>query len=223
MDVPIRLAVVSADGLYRDLLAAALATLPGLQVLGVLASADDALAAIGQLRADVAVLDDPLPGPLDGTQLGLTLRQRRPGLGIVLLSDRAHPTDVAALAPEDRAGWAHLGKSAVGDLQTLHRAIRGAAEHLLLVDTEALPGPATALPEAIAQLSPRDRQLLALIAQGFSNSAIARQFHLAEKTVENQVSLLYQRLGLQRGHSDLHPRVGAALLYLRGGEAAGGR
>ena len=200
MDVPIRLAVVSADGLYRDLLAAALATLPGLQVLGVLASADDALAAIGQLRADVAVLDDPLPGPLDGTQLGLTLRQRRPGLGIVLLSDRAHPTDVAALAPEDRAGWAHLGKSAVGDLQTLHRAIRGAAEHLLLVDTEALPGPATALPEAIA-----------------------RQFHLAEKTVENQVSLLYQRLGLQRGHSDLHPRVGAALLYLRGGEAAGGR
>ena len=223
MDVPIRLAVVSADGLYRDLLAAALATLPGLQVLGVLASADDALAAIGQLRADVAVLDDPLPGPLDGTQLGLTLRQRRPGLGIVLLSDRSRPADLAALAPEQRAGWAHLGKLAVGDLQTLHRAIRGAAEHLLLVDTEAQPGPAAALPEAIAQLSPRERQLLALIAQGFSNSAIARQFHLAEKTVENQVSLLYQRLGMQRGHSDLHPRVGAALLYLRGGEPGAGR
>jgi DNA-binding NarL/FixJ family response regulator len=68
---------------------------------------------------------------------------------------------------------------------------------------------------ALSRLTPRQQEILALIAQGFSNAAIAEQLTLAEKSVENQINLLYQQLGIDRGRNALHPRVKAVLTYLQ--------
>lgn len=64
-----------------------------------------------------------------------------------------------------------------------------------------------------AELTPRQRDILARLAQGKSNGAIARELHIEEKTVENQMSGLYRRLGITVGNSEVHARVKAALLY----------
>ena len=212
---PIRLIVVSENGLYRDLLSGALAGLPELEVVGALAGGSEAVAAMAGLAADVAVVDSPVADPFAGTQVGMALRQRLPGLGIVVLGDQPHPGAMPALSAQDVPGWAYLVKGSLQDIHTLHRAIIGAADHLVLIDAAALPGVAGRSPGPIQRLSARERELLAMISLGLSNTSIARRFRLAEKTVENMVSLLYQQLDLQGARQDFHPRVAAALLYLR--------
>ncbi len=212
---PIRLVLVSEDGLYRELLSGALARLPELEVVGALAGGREAMAAAPGLAPDVAVVDTPPGDPLAGAQLGMALRQRRPGIGIVLLGDHPHGSGMAALSAQDVPGWAYLVKGSVQDIHTVHRAIVGAAEHLVLIDADVLPRLAHRSPGPIQRLSRREQELLAMIALGLSNTSIARRFRLAEKTVENMVSMLYQQLDLHGARQDFHPRVSAALLYLR--------
>lgn len=212
---PTRLVIVSEDGLYRDLLAHTLAQMSGLQVIGVLAGAREALLAVPALGADVVLLDTPLGGAVDGVQLALALRQWRPALGIVLLGARADLSGVPVLAPENLPGWVYLVKGSVPDLGTLERAIQQADDGLVALDGGVLPQLAARRPEALAELSGRERELLALIASGLANAAISRRFRLADKTIENMVSTLYQRLDIHRLRDAFHPRVAATLLYLR--------
>lgn len=211
----ISVVLVEDEDLYRDLLRIALSQHPRLEVLGAFGDGESALEAVPGLQPRVAILDIELRGGLTGIQVGFLLRRRLPDLGIVLLSNHGDPQFLASLPQEVISGWSYLLKKSVNDVGSLQRAVEGAAARQVVLDPQLVAGLRPRTGGKLTQLSPRQREILALIAQGFSNSAIAQQLVLAEKSVENQINLMYRELGIDRQESPVHPRVKAVLRYLR--------
>ena len=210
----IKVVIVEDESLYRDLLRVALSQHPLLEVVGTFADGQSALTAMTDLNAQVAILDIDLRSALNGVQVGLMLRQRWPKLGIVLLSNHGDPQFISSLPSEIMPGWSYLLKKSVSDVNALERAIEGATVGLVVLDPRLATGMRPRVGGVLARLTPRQQEVLALIAQGFTNAAIAQQLTLSEKSVENQINLLYQQLEVDRGRSALHPRVKAVLTYL---------
>lgn len=211
----IRVVLVEDEGLYRDLVRIALSNHPRLEVVGAYADADSALTEAPAQAPHVAILDIELPGGLNGVQLGLRLRRHLPEIGIVLLSNHGDPDFLSSLPPETIAGWSYLLKKTVGDVSSLLRAIEGAAAGLVVLDPALVTDMEPRTNSAVSRLAPRQREILGLIAQGLSNAAIASLLTLSEKSVENQINLVYQNLGIQRGGGGIHPRVSAVLKYMQ--------
>ncbi len=211
----IKVVLVEDEGLFRDLLRIVLSESQRLEIVGSFGDAETALVEIPRLQADVAMLDIELGGSMTGIKLGLLLRRQLPELGIVLLSNHSDPQFLSSLPPDAIAGWSYLLKKSVRDVESLQRAIEGAAAHFVVLDPQLARGLHPRTGSLLAELTPRQREVLALLAEGYTNAAIARALGLAEKSVENQVSLLYQQLRIDREDSSLHPRVKAVLLYLR--------
>jgi DNA-binding NarL/FixJ family response regulator len=184
-------------------------------VIGVFADGQSALAAAEELRPRVAILDIELPGGLNGVQLGLRLRRLLPNLGIVLLSNHGDPEFVASLPADVLSGWSYLQKKSVSDLSVLQRAITGATTGLVTLDPNLVTGMRPRVGGLLERLTPRQQEILALIAQGYTNRAIASRLHLAEKSVENQINALYQQLEIDRNEPDIHLRVRAVLIYMQ--------
>jgi DNA-binding NarL/FixJ family response regulator len=210
----ITVAVVEDEPLLLDLLRVALQQHPGLEVVGVSSQGEQALQHIPPLQPQVALLDIDLGRGLSGIQLGLLLREQLPTLGIVLLSNHWVPHFLATLPPDVLAGWCYLLKRSVADVDTLARAIQGAASGLVVLDPYIVARRRPRPGGGLARLTPRQQEVLAFIAQGFTNAAIAQRLGLAPSTVENQLNQIYQELGLGEDHADFNPRVRAALLYL---------
>ncbi|MDG4556633.1 MAG: response regulator transcription factor [Candidatus Contendobacter sp.] len=209
-----RVAVVEDESLLLDLLRTALHQPPAIEVVGTYKRSDDALQHIPALDPQVALLDIDLGAGLSGIQLGLLLREQLPTLGIVLLSNHWVPHFLATLPPASMAGWCYLLKRSVADVDTLMRAIQGAAAGLVVLDPYLVARRRPRPGGALARLTPRQREVLALIAQGFTNAAIAERLDLAPSTVENQVNTIYQEVGLGQESLQFNLRVRAALLYL---------
>jgi DNA-binding NarL/FixJ family response regulator len=212
----LRLTLVEDEPLYRDLLRIALDQRPGLHVAAAYGDADAALAGIPEVKPDVAMLDIDLGGGVNGVQLGMKLRRFLPDLAIVLLSNHGDPEFVASLPDEVRAGWSYLLKKSVNDVDVLGRTVSGAAAGLTVLDPQLVAGLRGRSHKAglLSRLTPRQTEILELIAQGYSNAAIAERLVLAEKSVENQINLLYQQLEIDRATSGVQPRVKAVLTYL---------
>lgn len=209
----IRVIIVEDEGLFRDLLRLALTEQARLEVVGSFADGESALAAAPRLRPDVAMLDIELRG-IDGIRTGMLLREKLQDIGIVLLSNHQDPAFLTSVPREKISGWSYLLKKSVSDIHSLRRAIEGAAAGFVVLDPQLVGGP-TQWRGKLSNLMPRQREILGLIAQGFTNAAIAERLFLAEKTVENQINLLYQLLEIDRTDATLQPRVKAVLIYLQ--------
>lgn len=211
----IGLVLVEDESLYRDLLGIVLGERRELSLLGAFADSSTALRTIPSLNPRVVLLDIELPGGLNGIELGLQLRRRIPGLGVVLLSNHESPQFINSLPESASAGWSYLLKKSVGDADTLVRAIKSAASGLVVLDPGLVRGLRPRRDGTLARLAPRQREILDLMAQGFTNAGIARRLTITEKSVENQTNLLYQTLQIDRRATALHPRVKAVLIYLQ--------
>lgn len=211
--------IVEDEPLFRDLLKVALSQQPLLEVVGVFADGPSALESIPSLHPKVAIMDIELGGPLNGVKVGLLLRRQLPELGIVLLSNYREPQFVASLPSDTVSGWSYLFKKSVSNVQTLTRAIEGAAAHFVVLDPELVASRRPRPEGALARLTARQREILESVAQGLTNAAIAERLGLAEKTVENQIGLLYQQLDLDNSRSSVHPRVQAVLVFLKDSQA----
>ena len=209
----IAVALVEDEDLFRDLLRIVLTQQPRLHVVGAFADGPSAFEAIPTLKPRVVILDIELKGGTNGVQLGLQLRKLMPELGIVLLSNHGDPEFVASLPREVMAGWSYLLKKSVGQVEALVRAIEGAAAGFVVLDPQLVLAIRPKPGGVLERLTPRQREILELIAQGYTNGAIARKLTLAEKSVENQINLLYQNLELDREDTSQHPRVQAVLKY----------
>ncbi len=214
-DGRVRLLLVEDEALYRDLLEVALGRDPSLTVVGSFAEPREALVLGPDLHPDVALLDVEFGDALNGVQLGLMLRRCLPDMGIVLLSNHSEPMFATTLGMQGLAGWSYLLKKSLQDVETLRRAIRGAAQRQVVLDPAVVSSLRPGNRGLLAALTARQYQILGLIAQGLGNAAIAAALGLAEKSVENQINLLYQQCGIEGREVGMHPRVQATLLYLR--------
>lgn len=211
----ISVVLVEDEDLYRDLLRIVLSQRPHLEVVGAFADGESALVAVPALRPHVAILDIELPGGLNGIQVGVQLRRSLPDLGIVVLSNHDDPEFVASLPRKVIAGWSYLLKKSVTDVEALERAIEGAAAKLVVLDPALVLAMHARSDGLLRRLTPRQHEILGLIAQGFTNAAIARRLVLSEKSVENQTNALYRQLGIDSEDTSLHPRVKAVRIYLQ--------
>jgi DNA-binding NarL/FixJ family response regulator len=210
----IRIAIVEDESLFRDLLRTALAQYPGLEVVGAFGDGEQAVRDVPGLRPDVVLMDIELGGQLNGIQAAMLLRRQLPELGIVLLSNQGSPRVLSSLPPDALSGWSYLLKQSVRDIASLYRAIEGAASGLMVLDPQLVASRRARSGGALERLTPRQREILGLVAQGYTNAAIAEKLVVATKTVEKQLNLLYQELGVDRNTSAAHPRVRAVLTYI---------
>lgn len=217
----LRVILVEDESLFRDLLRTALSQHPRLEVVGAFGDGQSAVDAGPRLRPDVALLDIELGGALNGIQVGMLLRRQLPTLGIVLLSNQSAPRVLQSFPADSVSGWSYLLKGSVRDVASLERAIEGAASGFMVLDPQLVNSRRARSGGLLERLTPRQREILSLVAQGYTNNGISEQLVIATKTVEKQLNLLYQELGVDRSASALHPRVKAVLAYLEESQSDG--
>lgn len=183
-------------------------------MVGVFADGATAIQGIPTLAPNVVLLDIDLGDGPNGIEVGLRMRDALANLGIVNLSNHRDPTFVGAVPRDVVAGWSYLLKRSVNDAAALVRAIEGSASGFVVLDPNLLAGLRARADSPLSRLTPRQSEILKLLAQGHTNASIADTLSLAEKSVENQINLLYQNLNVTREQSNLHPRVAAVLTYL---------
>lgn len=211
----LKVVLVEDEDLFRDLLRISLTRSGRIEVVGVYRNGETAVSESMALGPQIALLDIQLGSGLNGIQVGRLLRRQMPDLGIVLLSNHRHPSLLASVPTTEVAGWAYLLKQSVGDLDSLVRAIEAVAAGLTVLDPQLVARSQPSPRGRLRFLPPRRQEILSLIAQGFSNGAIAERMRIARKTVENQINILYEELAIDFRDGSVQPRVQAVLAYLR--------
>ena len=204
------------ESLFRDLLITGLvARVPDTQVVAQYANAEQAMDEAASVQADVLLTDIDLGVGMDGMKLGIAMRRRRIVRGVTLLSNLAMPGLLTELPVEVRGGWSYLLKTSVADLAQLALAIRGCAQGDVVVDSALTAGLVPLHDSPLNALTPRQLEVLSLMANGWSNKRIAEELHLSVRTVESSISDILAALRIGGAASDINARVACVLVYLR--------
>lgn len=208
-----RVTITEDEPLFRELLLRALAAEPEIKVVGTADDGKKSVQLARETRPDVVLMDIELPGEMDGIEAALIIKREMPETGVVILSSHSDRHYVTSLPLEDSGGWAYLLKQTVPDLGELIRAIQGSKAGMVVLDPVVLANLRPRRNSAVARLTPRQQEVLQLIAEGHNNAAIAQRLILSEKTVETYINSIYQELNLSK-EPEIHARVKATLLYL---------
>jgi DNA-binding NarL/FixJ family response regulator len=205
-------AVLLREGLSRVL------TDAGLEVAGTAADAAGLLQLVGALHPDVVLADVRMPPTqtTEGLQAARQIRRQWPGTAVVVLSHHVETELLFDLLADDPRGVGYVLKERVADLAQFTDAIRRVAACESVIDPEVVSRlvarPRQGSP--LETLTARERDVLALMAEGRSNQAIASQLWMSSKTVETHVGSIFTKLGLAPAAED-HRRVLAVLAFLR--------
>ncbi len=199
------------DGLTRLLEA------HGLQVTSAVDNGPDLLAAVSQDKPDVAIVDVRLPPTFtdEGLRAALAARARLPGLPVLVLSQYVEQLYARELLAGGTGGIGYLLKDRVLDGAQFVEAVRRVADGGTAMDPEVIARllDRNSADGAVATLSPREREVLGLMAEGRSNAAIAQQLVITERAVAKHTASIFLRLDLQPSDDD-NRRVLAVLAYL---------
>lgn len=198
--------VVAAQPLTRDVFSRALDDL--VRVVAQAANLDAALDLVSQHHPRAALVFSNAASPADVVEDVRAVKNADAHCGVVVLADVFDARAAEMLASLPYGGWGYLPCTAVEDVPALGRALRAAADGLVLLDRHAASGGPVRL------LTRRQQEVLELMARGLSNPAIARHLVLEEKSVENHINAIFNQLGVNHDPSS-HPRVRAVLTYLR--------
>ena len=217
-DRPIRVIYADDSFLMRQALEAVLERLNGVEAVAGCADGDALLAAVAEQQADVVVTDMRMPpsGDREGIRIAHRLREHHPRLGVVVLTQYAEPRYGLELLEAGTEGRGYLLKERVNDPRELRAAIEAVAHGGSVFDpamVRLLVAGRSAGAGALDDLTPRERQVLAEMAQGKSNAAIADQLVLTKKAIEKHVGSIFSKLGLPE-EQVVSRRVAAVLLYL---------
>ena len=214
--------IVEDEGLFRDLLRVSLEAQPAFKVVGAAADGESSVRMAQDLSPDVIIMDIDLGKGPNGVEVGIRIKEVNPDVGIVLLSAHKDKEYLSAIPADRSAGWSYVLKQSLADLGALTRALEGAAAGLVVLDPELVMGLRPKANTSVEGLRGRHLEVLELMAQGYSNAAIAEKLVLGEKSVENYINGIYQQLQINREDA-IHPRVKAVLLFLRESRQAGGK
>jgi len=189
------------------------------EVVGTAGDAEDLIRKVDAHRPDVAVVDVRMPPTHtdEGLRAAREIRERLPDCGVLVLSQYVEASYALDLFRESAAGLGYLLKHRVSDIDRFTDAVRGVGEGGSVLDPEVVStmlgrrekdGP-------LSQLSPRDRDVMELMAEGRSNKAIGDELVISQRAVEKHVTSIFSRLGLPAA-SESHRRVLAVLTYLKG-------
>jgi DNA-binding NarL/FixJ family response regulator len=204
--------VLLREGLRRVL------TDAGLDVAGTAGDAGQLLKLVETLHPDVVLTDIRMPPDqaTEGLQAALEIRRRWPGTAVIVLSQHVETEHLFELLAGDPRGIGYVLKERVADVAQFTGAIRRVAAGESVIDSQVVSR-LVARPRRdspLETLTERELAVLALMAEGRSNHAIADQLYLSPKTVETHVGSLFAKLGLLPAAED-HRRVLAVLTYLR--------
>jgi DNA-binding NarL/FixJ family response regulator len=212
-----RVVVADDSVLLREGLVRLLAE-DGFEVVGQAGDAEDLLRKVGAHRPDVAVVDVRMPPTHtdEGLRAAAEIRERYPETAVLVLSQVIEPGSALELLTASAEGVGYLLKDRVADVDRFTESVRRVADGGSALDPEVV---STLLgrrrrDDPLAEVTAREREVLALMAEGRSNAAIAEQLVVTERAVEKHVTSIFGKLGLAPAAED-HRRVLAVLAYLR--------
>jgi DNA-binding NarL/FixJ family response regulator len=190
----------------------------GFAVVGQAGDAGELLRQVAEKTPDVAIVDIRMPPTHtdEGLRAARELRRRHPTLGILVLSQYVRPSYAFELLSDDARGMGYLLKDRVSDLKELTDAVERVGRGGSVLDPSVV-GQLVRRPrrghDPLDDLSEREREVLALMAEGRSNKAIADRLFITERTVEKHVTGILMKLRIPESEDD-HRRVLAVIAYL---------
>jgi DNA-binding NarL/FixJ family response regulator len=189
----------------------------GFDVVAQSGTADDLLRHVGMHGPDVAIIDIRMPPTHtdEGLRAAQTIRQKHPDVGVLVLSQYVEPGYAMELLADNAEGVGYLLKDRVADVDEFTAAVRRVAEGGSALD----PAVVSELvgrrrrEDPLGRLTPREREVLGLMAEGRSNQAIAERMFVTLRAVEKHVTSIFTKLGLPAAEGD-HRRVLAVLAFL---------
>jgi DNA-binding NarL/FixJ family response regulator len=216
-----KIGVVLADDSYlvREAVTHVLADADGIEVLASCGDSESLLKAVEDSKPDVVVTDIRMPPTEsdEGLRVAATLRETHPEVGVVVLSQFAEPEYGLALLEGGSEGRAYLLKERVQHRGQLIAAIETVADGGSVIDAKVVETLVDARKRAesspLAELTPRELEILTFVARGHSNQAIADELVLTKRAVEKHINAIFLKLNLTYA-TDVSRRVKAALIYL---------
>jgi DNA-binding NarL/FixJ family response regulator len=190
----------------------------GFDVVAQAGDAQELLREVSAHKPDVAVVDIRMPptDTDDGLRAAIEIRRRLPRTGVMVLSQYLEEGYALDLVGDSAEGTGYLLKDRVGDVERFADSVRRVAEGGSALDPEVIAQVLgrSRRRDPLAELTAREREVLALMAEGRSNQAIAEQLAVTERAVEKHVTRIFDKLGLMPAAGD-HRRVRAVLTFLR--------
>ena len=188
----------------------------GFETVGAYGDADALLTDVGELRPDVVVLDVRMPPTFrdEGVRAAVRLRSEHPGVGVLLLSQYVEGTYAQELLAAGEGGVGYLLKDRVASLDELQDAITRVADGGTVLDPQVVRELLVRRTDPLESLTPRESEVLQLMAEGRTNAGIASRLVIGVGAVEKNVTAIFQKLGLEDSGND-HRRVLAVLAFLQ--------
>ncbi|CAN5582177.1 response regulator transcription factor [soil metagenome] len=215
MPEPLRVVVADDSVLLREGLVRVLDE-AGFDVVGSYPDAVELLEALESLTPDLVVLDVRMPPTFrdEGVRAAISARELLPKVGILLLSQYVEVAYAQELLSSGSGGIGYLLKDRVASLAELQDAVQRIAAGGTVLDPEVVAQLLGRRQDPLVSLTPREREVMALMAEGRTNAAIGKQLVIGTGAVEKNVTAIFQKLGLDDSGSD-HRRVLAVLAWLQ--------
>ena len=221
---PIRIVIGEDTFLMREALERIVSGFDYIDAVALCGDRDSLIAAIEEEQPDAVLTDIRMPptGTDEGIQVARRLRVTNPEIGVVILSQFADPSYVLDFLDAGSAGRAYLLKERVGDPQQLIAAIEAVVEGGSVIDPKVVEvlvhARSAGANSPLSTLTRREHDVLAELAQGKSNAAIAQSLVLTKRAVEKHINAIFTKLELE-SPDDVSRRVKAALLFLAAGNS----
>jgi DNA-binding NarL/FixJ family response regulator len=188
----------------------------GFEVVAQAGDADDLMRKVRAHKPDIAIIDVRMPpdNSDDGLRAALSIRQELPDVGILLLSQYVEDRYIGELLAGGTEGVGYLLKDRVGEVERFTEAVQRIGRGGSVLDPEVVAQMVGRREEPLSELTDRERDVLALMAEGYSNRAIAETIFVSERAVERHVTSIFSKLGLEATGQE-HRRVLAVLRYLQ--------